>query len=347
MVQTSSSLALRIQLTPMRIPEAVPQAGLALTGSVSMAPEAAGPSLLLHPGEPSEMVVQVKNLERRTLRLTLRVEGNFPAEWCQIGTEGKELAPGAQMDAVLYFQVPATFFEDRQALCPGKKEQLVLNFHCLVSLIVDLGSDREQIQQAEFGLYIRPYSAYMDFLPVLYREVDFIGRFMKIFEQAFQPAVESFNVMWANLDPLTAPQALLPFLAHWVAWPVDSIWDLSQQRRLIRRAVELYRWRGTRKGLRLYLHLYTGLSLDEHLPQEADKHISITEPFGRGFVVGTAKLAEDTVLGGGQPYHFIVRLRPECSNSMNEQLVRRIIDQEKPAFSTYDLFIENSSLSSP
>jgi phage tail-like protein len=241
----------------MQIPEAVPLAGLALAGPSGLATvAAAGSSLLLHPGEPSEMVVQVQNLERRTLRLTLRVEGDFPPKWCQIGTEGRELSPGAQMDAVLRFSIPATFFEDQQALSPAKKEQLILNFLCLVYIHVDLGTDQEQIQSAEFSLYIRPYSAYVDFLPVLYREVDFIGRFMKIFEQAFEPVIQSFNVMWANLDPLSAPQALLPFLAHWVAWPVAPIWELSQQRRLIRRAVELYRWRGTRKGLRLYLHLY-------------------------------------------------------------------------------------------
>lgn len=343
MFPTRFSPAVRIQLTPMRIPEAVPVAGLTLAGPSGIATEATtGSSLLLHPGEPSEMVVQVQNLERRTLRATLRVEGDFPAEWCQIGTEGREIAPGAQMDAVLYFTVPATFFEDQQALSPGKKEQLVLNFKSVVSVYIDPGTDTEQIQQAEFGLYIRPYSAYMDFLPVLYREVDFIGRFIKIFEQAFEPVIQSFNVMWANLDPLTAPRALLPFLAHWVAWPVDPIWDLNQQRRLIRRAVELYRWRGTRKGLRLYLHLYTGLPLDEHLPQEADKHISITEPFGQGFVLGAAKLGEGAVLGGGQPYHFVVQLRRDRSSSIDEQLVRRIIEQEKPAFSTYELFIEPS-----
>lgn len=344
MVETRSSPAVRIQLTPMRIPEAVPLAGLAVAGPSGLATVAAvGPSLLLHPGEPSEMVVQVKNLVGRILRLSLRVEGDFPAEWCQIGTEGREIAPGAQMDAVLRFSVPATFFEDQQTLSPGKKEQLILDFLCLLSIHVDPGTDQEQIHSAEFCLYIRPYSAYIDFLPALYREVDFIGRFMTIFEQAFEPVIQSFNVMWANLDPLTAPQALLPFLAHWVAWPVAPIWELSQQRRLISRAVELYRWRGTRKGLRLYLHLYTGLPLDEHLPQETDKHISIIEPFGQGFVLGEAKLGEGAVLGGGKPYHFEVRLRLNRPNSLDEQLVRRIIEQEKPAFSTYELLIENPS----
>jgi len=323
----------------MQIPEAAPLAGLAVTGSGSMATEpVAGPGLVLHPGEPSEMVIQVQNLDRRSVELTWSVEGNFPAEWCRIGTEGNALTPGAQMDAVLYFQIPSTFFEDQQALSPGKKEQLDLNFYGQLSIAIDLGSGQEQLQQAEFVLYVRPRSTYTDFLPVLYREVDLISRFMKIFEQAFDPVIQSFNVMWANLDPLTAPQALLPFLAHWVAWPVDPHWDLRQQRRLIRRAVELYRWRGTRKGLRLYLHLYTGLPLGEHLP-ETDKPISITEPFSQGFVLAAAKLGEDTVLGGGQPYHFRVHLHPTSSQSVDEQLVRRIIEQEKPAYCTYELAI--------
>ncbi|MEH2361650.1 phage tail protein [Nostoc sp.] len=331
MVQSRSSPAVRVLLTPMQIPEALPVSNLTFGISESM--DVAGTHLLLHPGEPSEMIVQVQNLERRPLRMSLRVEGDFPSSWCQIGTEGSELVPGSKMDAVLYFQIPATFFEEQQAIVAGRTDKLTLNFRCIVSVYIDEDTDTEEIQQQEFGLYIRPYSNYMEFLPVLYREVDYIGRFMKIFEQAFQPAIDSFHVMWANLDPLTSSQALLPFLAHWVGWPIDSIWNLNQQRRLIRRAVELYCWRGTRKGLRLYLHLYTGLPLDE-------QHISITEPFGQSFILGEAKLGT-AVLAGGRPFHFVVCLRPDRPNSIHEELIRQIIEQEKPAYCTYELLIEN------
>ncbi|MFB2769538.1 phage tail protein [Pelatocladus sp. BLCC-F211] len=339
MVQSRSTPSVSVQLTPMRIPEAVPKAGLAFATGETI--DITASDLLLHPGEPSEMMVQIQNLEPHPLQLNLQIEGEFPTEWCQIGgMEGNEIAPGESMDAVLYFHVPATFFEDQQAIIPDSKERLKLDLRCLISIHINIGSERQYIQQEEFSLYIRPYSNYMNFLPVLYREVDFIGRLMKILELAYQPVIDSFNVMWANLDPLTAPRALLPFLAHWVAWQSDTIWDLRQQRRLIRRAVELYRWRGTRKGLRLYLHLYTGLPLDEHLANEADKHISITEPFGQPFVIGEAELGT-AVLGGGQAFHFVVRLRSPNSHSIHERLIRRIIEQEKPAFSTYELFIEN------
>ena len=341
MIQSRSTSKVKIDLIPMQIPEALPGSALAFTGVESLE-LIAGNSLLIHPGQPSEMIVQVHNLTANHLRLDLKVKGDFPQEWCQIGTEGTEIAPRDTMQAVLYFQVPVTFFEDQQAIIPGKKDRLDLNFRCSVNLHLDPGTEQQQIETSDdFSICIRPWSTYMEFLPLLYREVDFIGRFMNIFEQAYQPAIDSFNNMWANLHPLTAPQALLPFLAHWVGWQFDSVWEIQQQRRLIHRAVELYRWRGTRKGLRLYLHLYTGLPLDDNIPNENDKHISITEPFGNSFTLNEAVLG-NAVLGGGRAYHFAVCLKPTKSNSIHEALIRRIIEQEKPAFCTYELSIEGT-----
>lgn len=343
MVQSrlTSNPNVKIDLIPMQIPEALPGVALAFTGAESF--DETGHNLLLHPGQASDMIVQVKNLTEDALQLTFRVEGDFPQEWCQIGTEGSEILPREQMQAVLYFLIPATFFEDRQAILPGKQDRLNLNFRCSVHLCLNPGTDRETIETSdEFNICIRPWSLYMEFLPLLYREVDFIGRFMNIFEQAYQPAIDSFNVMWANLDSLTAPQAFLPFLAHWVGWKFDSVQEIPQQRRLIRRAIELYRWRGTRKGLRLYLHLYTGLDLDEDIPNEDDKQISITEPSGNSFTLNEAEIG-NAVLGGGQAYHFVVKLRSQQPNTIHEGLIRRIIEQEKPAFCTYELFIESSN----
>lgn len=347
MVQARSTPLLKLTLTPLRIADVVPQDDAAPPSTFGVATEPASSTsgLVLYPGELSEMLVQVKNLAGRSLALNLKVEGTFPAEWCQVGTEGRELAIDAQMDAVLLFQIPKTFFEEQQALHPQRTKHLKLNYHVLITVTAGEGTDAE-IQQAEFDLYIRPRSLYLDFLPALYREVDFIGRFLKIFEQAFEPAVQSLDVMWANLDPLTSPQALLPFLAHWVGWKIEPGWNLDQQRRLIRQAMELYRWRGTRKGLRLYLHWYTGLPLDESIASEAAKHISITESFGSGFVLGNAVLGKGAVLGGGQAFHFCVRLRADrhhATDRLDETIIRTIIEQEKPAFCTYELMIDSSN----
>ncbi|NJO78511.1 MAG: phage tail protein [Cyanobacteria bacterium RM1_2_2] len=309
--------------------------------------------LIVYPGEPSQVSLQVKNLrQKQPLQLNCKVEGNFPPNWCLLSTEGNEISPAAQMDAVLYFHIPENFFEDQQVIHPGKSLQL--KYHVLIT-VNNLEPENSQSEQVEFNLYVRPRSLYLDFLPNLYREadrdesftrhstdIDLIGRFLKIFEQAFEPAVYSLDAMWANLNPLTSPEAMLPFLAHWVGWTITPGWELDSQRRLMSQALELYRWRGTRRGLRLYLHAYTGLPLDDSLSNESEKQISITEAFGSGFIVGEAILGE-AILGSGCPYHFNVHLRINVDHPIeriDESILHQIIQQEKPAFCTYHLTIE-------
>ena len=360
MLQTSAHKSISLDLTPMQVAEALPDTGLAVTGSSDPAAIASS-ALVIYPGEPLRVALQVQSWEAHPLHLTFSLSSTFPSEWCRIGivtdeTNEWQIIDPAEIEIPaagrwygnLLFRVPANFFEDQQAIQRGRKEYLELNFRGCLSVYADLNSTSEAaetpIEQVDFELCVRPSANYIKFLPALYQEVDFINRFIQIFEQTFEPVVASVSNMWANLDPLTAPESLLPFLAHWVDWPLDSLWDLPQQRRLIRRAMELYRWRGTRKGLRLYLHLYTGLPLDDHLAHEVDKHISITEPFGQGLVLDACCIGEDAVLGGGKPYHFKVCLRPNTDHAIDTELVRHIIDHDKPAFCTYELTIEERNL---
>jgi phage tail-like protein len=350
MTQARSGSSLRLSLTPMHIPNATTPTGIGQNSALQTPMLRDGGvtditvtncELLLYPGEPGEIVVQIKNLGTQTLDLSLEVKGDFPTAWCQTRMEGHELSPRQQIDALLYFQTPANFFEDPQAL--GSGQALLLDYRSrLYVYYTERETGQQRVETAAFNLYVRPRSLYPTFLPAIYQEEDFVSRFLKIFEQAFEPSVQTLDALWAHLDPLTAPEALLPFLASWVAWPMDSRWNTTRQRYLIRQAVELYRWRGTRRGLRLYLHLYTDLPLDDHLTQEADKHISIEEIFGQGFVFGQTHLGQDSMLGGGRPYHFIVRLRCEENSRIDERLVREVIEREKPAFCTYDLHIESS-----
>lgn len=338
MTQASSRATLALQLTSMQLPEAANSVASALSGSGTQ--EQTANDLLLYPGEPGEMLVQLENLGDAQVQWKLEVEGDFPSDWCCWHQEElKELAPRQKEDIALCFRVPDDFFENQWALSRDRT-RLLLDYQSQIYVYADGGTQRQLIGYQVFNLCVRPRSFYPNFLPVLYREVDFVKRFVAIFEQAYDPAVQTLDVLWAYLDPLTAPEALLPFLAHWVAWPMDPRWEPKQQRRLIRNAITLYRWHGTRRGLRFYLHLYTGLPLDEELP-EAQKHISIEEIFSQGFVFGTTRIGQDSMLGGGRPYHFIVRLRPDQPDQIDERLVRNIIEREKPAFCTYELDLVN------
>jgi phage tail-like protein len=235
---------------------------------------------------------------------------------------------------------PAKIFETRTAT----KQPLQIDYYGQVlvylcdhqgdealALPIDPGSTL--VGSVNFTVHLRPRSLYLDFLPAIYREVDFIGRFLKVFEQGFEPSVDILQSFWAYLDPHTAPTSLLPFLAYWVGWPGQVPWDEAAQRQLIRRALEIYRWRGTSYGLRLYLHLYSDLPEDQ---------ILIEESFTRSFELGKSSLGPATMLGSGKPYHFTVRLKAPDPELLDQELIRRIIEQEKPAFCTYDLRLETA-----
>jgi phage tail-like protein len=62
-------------------------------------------------------------------------------------------------------------------------------------------------------------------------------------------------------DPWTAPALFLPWLASWVALELPSLqgiplWDEYQQRKVIAEIARIYRQRGSKAGLNMYLSLY-------------------------------------------------------------------------------------------
>lgn len=341
-------LPLNLEITPMQVADTLTQPVGRWQGvTVEQGAQTTDCNLVLHPGEPSEILVKLENSGHTSLHLQTNIDGNFPSQWCQLQDDNEEdsedLLPGATRQVVLHFDIPQDILEgDDDHNTPPR---LDFSGRLMIAYQQENGMRSSQVV-ASFNLYLRPRSLYLNFLPELYREVDFIGRLLAIFEQSFEPVVQSLDVLWAYLDPRTAPEQLLPFLAHWVGWTIDPHLGLAQQRYLIRYAIELYRWRGTRRGLRFYLYLYTHLPLDEHLPED-DKHISIQESFSPGLILGQARFGDDAIIGGGQLYHFTVRLRSPSPDSLDQTLIRKIINQEKPAFCTYDLHIEsvNTSLS--
>ncbi|WP_013323875.1 phage tail protein [Gloeothece verrucosa] len=339
MTLVRSNSSLKVQLTPMRPLEATLKPQRMGFGDPVDSPTET--DLLIYPGETSEMILQIANITQGVIATEIELRGNFPRDWMRIHAEGPSIFPHQQMWCGIYFDVPADFFEGNATWSEGK--QPPLDYTCAIYIYY---GNPEQTARAceiiEFKAYIRPHSIYLNFLPALYREVDLVGRLLKIFEQTFEPSVWMLEAMWAYLDPLTAPSSLLPFLAHWVGWELIPSLDPKKQRQLIRNAVTLYRWRGTRRGLRFYLHLYTELPLDEDIPEEGQKHICIEEPFGPGFILGESHLGRETVLGGGRCYHFIVRLRQQYRGQIDEALVRQIIEQEKPTWCTYELYIQSS-----
>lgn len=119
-------------------------------------------------------------------------------------------------------------------------------------------------------------SRYLQYLPAIFEErredahtLD-LGQFLLPFEAVF----DEFDAVLAAIDRYFAPELapandFLPWLASWVALTLDEEWEEDKRRRLISEAVELYRWRGTARGIKRYLALYTGWEESAFEIQEA------------------------------------------------------------------------------
>jgi phage tail-like protein len=98
-------------------------------------------------------------------------------------------------------------------------------------------------------------SRLIDFLPRHYHTDEFLGRFLLIFQAALDRIERSIDNTHFLLDPGLAPPEFLNWLANWLDLDLTGVHDTATQRALIERAVELYRWKGTRRGLRAELAL--------------------------------------------------------------------------------------------
>jgi phage tail-like protein len=152
-------------------------------------------------------------------------------------------------------------------------------------------------------------SRWLQHLPYIYSEDEFLGRYLLIFEDLFGPLDQIISHFELFLDPRTAPESFLSVLASWLGLVLDDRWPAEQRRALLQSAVELYDFRGTRKGLARLLEATTGCTVE--IAENADG-----------------------------PHSFRVTLTPGDARSVDEQMVRNIVEANKPAHTVYRLEIK-------
>jgi phage tail-like protein len=159
-------------------------------------------------------------------------------------------------------------------------------------------------------------STYLDYLPGMFTDNEFLGRFLLIFESILSPLDRTVGNLGHYFDADLAPADVLPWLGGWVGLVLDDRWPEGRRRDLIRSAAELYAWRGTRRGLSTFVRLYTGITPE------------IVEPT-------SAEVAADR----NQAYTFTLRLRQAAGQPIDRAMLQTIIDIEKPAFAACSLDI--------
>ena len=179
-------------------------------------------------------------------------------------------------------------------------------------------------------------------LPAIYRRSDAVGRNLVremcfVFEHMFDSVEVNLTDGWRFYDPHVAPPEFLDWLSNWTAFTMDLDWPEAEKRALIKRAVDLYRIRGTKRGLALFLRLFTG-----HEPDIAEN----TWPF-KGFrvedeasEVGARVGLDSVILPPVDLAHcFVVNMPIRFETVTPEMVIRihQIITMEKPAHTHYYL----------
>lgn len=156
----------------------------------------------------------------------------------------------------------------------------------------------------------------LDYLPEIYQQDPFIGRFLRIFEEVLAPIERMLDSMPAYFDPTVTRPDVLEWLAGWLGVSLDERWPLVRRRAYVRRASELFSLRGTARGLSIAIEALTGVTPE------------ITQPT-------VAELANDTT----RQFSFRVTLRPSRGVTVDREALERAIESEKPAFAAYSLEI--------
>ncbi|MET9452529.1 phage tail protein [Streptomyces cinerochromogenes] len=96
-------------------------------------------------------------------------------------------------------------------------------------------------------------------LPAMYADDDFAQRFTAGLDTVLAPVFATLDNLPAYLDPRVAPTDFLAWLASWVGVVDDPRRTTELRREAVTLAVELHRWRGTRRGLVEGLRLGLGV----------------------------------------------------------------------------------------
>ncbi len=150
-------------------------------------------------------------------------------------------------------------------------------------------------------------SNWMKYLPEVFGEQEFIGRFLLIFESMLAPVIWTIDNFDMYLSPEVAPEEWLQWMASWFDLLVLPDLPMENQRRIVQQIGWLFLRRGTPAGLQRLLELYFGV---------------------------TPEILEDA------DCHFTVRIALSESNSeLGKEVVDRLINSQRPAFSSYTLEI--------
>lgn len=179
----------------------------------------------------------------------------------------------------------------------------------------------------------------LHFLPQVFQKADrtgghFLREFLWIFDHIYADIQRHIDRLNTYFDPLETPPEFLQWLAGWVALTIDQDWPEPKKRRLIQQALGIYGLRGTVRGLKLFLHIFTGVEprvMENEWPYE-------------GFRVGRTRVGLDSIVlpPVDLSHCFMVEVPAAFTDASDETILKihDIIRLERPAQTAYYLTFE-------
>nr|MDQ2999167.1 phage tail protein I [Chloroflexota bacterium] len=189
-------------------------------------------------------------------------------------------------------------------------------------------------------------SSYWKFLPPFYEDADHnrdeserdvMNGLLRIFETILTPLDRTIDELPYYFDPRLAPMAMLPWLAFWVALVLDENWPEERRRMLISQAAELYRWRGTRKGMRDYIRIYTDIEPIIIEPERTRQRTEVPRMFNVPDMSHVDRALVALIERPLAAHVFRVILVTPDDRRIDDYRLRQIIEAEKPAHTGYEL----------
>ena len=163
--------------------------------------------------------------------------------------------------------------------------------------------------------WLRSPHPFAETLPGVYREAwrdeelrsgktPFGPRFLRSFDDVLSPVISTLDNFDSYLDVGLTPYDFLQWLGTWVGAEVDESWPEPDRRAFIAKAAELFRRRGTRKGLEEHVQIYTTGKVE--VRETGDSSFSV-EP--EGPLPGTAEPVVVVLVAVDEPSKFTAAQR--------------------------------------
>jgi len=165
-----------------------------------------------------------------------------------------------------------------------------------------------------------------DALPALFQEDGFTQRFMSAFDASLAPVFATLDNLPAYFDPWLAPPDFLEWLGSWFGLALDDAWTIERRRAVLANAYQFYRMRGTAKGLKAQVEIFTG---------------GTAEIIDTGGVATSTKAGE--ALPGSPNFALMVRVTVDDPSTINTTRLEALVEAAKPAHVTHKVQVVKRS----